>query len=68
MTELKSPLGETFRDRKVIDEKGGAGKSTFLKFLCSQKEGLKFKKLPLDRPDRIRMMVCKMTEKEDVVY
>ena len=69
LNELNSPLGETFRDRKVIwiqDEKGGAGKSTFLKFLCSQKEGLNFKKLPLDRPDRIRMMVCKMTEKEDV--
>ena len=69
LNELNSPLGETFRDRKVIwiqDEKGSAGKSTFLKYLCSQKEGLNFKKLPLDRPDRIRMMVCKMTEKEDV--
>ena len=69
LNELDSPLGETFRDRKVIwvqDEKGGAGKSTFLKYLCSQKDGLNFKKLPLDRPDRIRMMVCKITEKEDV--
>lgn len=69
LNELNSPLGETFRDRKVIwiqDEKGSAGKSTFLKYLCSQKEGLNFKKLPLDRPDRIRMMVCKITEKEDV--
>jgi len=69
LDELNSPLGETFRDRKVIwiqDEKGSAGKSTFLKYLCSQKEGLNFKKLPLDRPDRIRMMVCKMTEKEDI--
>ena len=69
LNELNSPLGETFRDRKVIwiqDEKGSAGKSTFLKYLCSQKEGLNFKKLPLDRPDRIRMMVCKMTQKEDV--
>lgn len=69
LNELKSPLGETFRDRKVIwiqDEHVIAGKSTFLKYLCSQKEGLNFKKLPLDRPDRIRMIVCKMTEKEDV--
>ena len=69
LRELQSPLGETFRDRKVIwvqDEKGGAGKSTFLKYLCLQKDGLIFKKLPLDRPDRIRMMVCKMTEKQDV--
>lgn len=69
LNELNSPLGETFRDRKVLwvqDEHGAAGKSTFLKYLCSQKEGLNFKKLPLDRPDRIRMMVCKMTEKEDV--
>jgi hypothetical protein len=69
LNELYSPLGETFKDRKVIwiqDECGGAGKSTFLKYLCSQKEGLNFKKLPLDRPDRIRMMVCKITEKEDV--
>ena len=48
LNELYSPLGETFRDRKVIwiqDEHGGAGKSTFLKYLCSQKEGLNFKKL-----------------------
>ena len=69
LNELNSPLGETFRDRKVIwiqDEKGSAGKSTFLKYLCSQKEGLNFKKFPLDRPDRIRMMVCKITQKEDV--
>lgn len=69
LNELNSPLGETFRDRKVIwiqDERGSAGKSTFLKYLCSQKEGLNFKKLPLDRPDRIRMMVCKITQKEDV--
>ena len=60
---------EFLRDRKVIyvkDDKGGSGKSTFLKYLCSQKDGLNFKKLPLDRPDRIRMMVCKITEKEDV--
>lgn len=69
LNELNSPLGETFRDRKVIwiqDERGSAGKSTFLKYLCSEKEGLNFKKLPLDRPDRIRMMVCKITQKEDV--
>ena len=69
LNELISPLGETFRNRKVIwiqDEKGGAGKSTFLKYLCSQKDGLNFKKLPLDRPDRIRMMVCKITDKEEV--
>jgi len=69
LNQLKGPLAKTFRGRKLIwiqDEHGGAGKSTFLKYLCSQKEGLNFKKLPLDRPDRIRMMVCKVTEKEDV--
>lgn len=37
-----------------------------MKYLCLQKEGLNFKKLPLDRPDRIRMMVCKITQAEDV--
>lgn len=66
---LESPLGETFRSRKVIwvqDPKGGSGKSTFLKYLSLNQEGLKVKKLPLDKPDRLRMMVCKIVEREDV--
>lgn len=66
---MNSPLGETFRQRKVIwiqDPAGGSGKSTFLKYLSLKDEGLKFKKLPLDKPDRIRMMACKILQKEDV--
>lgn len=69
LDELKSPLGETFRDRKVIwiqDPKGGSGKTTFLKYLCTSQNGLAVKKLPFDRADRIRMMVCKITQKENV--
>ena len=69
LNELNSPLGETFRQRKVLwiqDPAGGSGKSTFLKYLGLKKDGLKFKKLPLDKPDRIRLMVCKIVQKEDV--
>ena len=66
---LESLLGETFRSRKVIwvqDPKGGSGKSTFLKYLSLNQEGLRVKKLPLDKPDRLRMMVCKIVERENV--
>lgn len=52
----------------VQDPSGGAGKSTFLKWLSvSQHEtGISVKKLPLDKPDRLRMMVCKIIERENV--
>ena len=71
LRELKSTLGKTFRDRKVVwvqDSVGGSGKSTFLKWLSvNQNEtDLRVKKLPLDKPDRLRMMVCKILQNEDV--
>lgn len=57
------------RDRKVFwleDTLGGAGKSTFSKFLSFGQKDWKVKKLPIDKPDRIRMAVCKIVQKEDV--
>lgn len=57
------------RDRKVIwiqDILGGAGKSTFSKYLSFGQKDWKVKKLPLDKPDRLRMAVCKIVQKEDV--
>lgn len=65
LNELRSPLGDTFKARKVIwvqDPSGGAGKSTFLKWLSVSKHetGISVKKLPLDKLDRLRMMVCKI--------
>lgn len=69
LNELKSPLGETFKQRKVIwiqDPTGGSGKSTFIKYLSLSKNELAVKKLPLDKPDRLRMMICKILENENV--
>lgn len=60
---LESLLGETFKSRKVIwvqDPKGGSGNSIFLKYLSLNQEGLRVKKLPLDEPDRLRMMVSQL--------
>ena len=57
------------RDRKVIwiqDVNGGAGKSTFLKYLCFGQKDWNVKKMPIDKPDRIRMAVCKIVQKENV--
>ena len=58
------------RDRKVIwvqDPTGGAGKSTFIKFLRFGKPlGLNFKKLPLDHCDRLRLSICKICNETDV--
>lgn len=34
--------------------------------MALNQEGLRVKKLPLDKPDRLRMMVCKIVEQEDV--
>lgn len=69
LNELNSELGRIFKDRKVIwvqDPKGGSGKTTFLKYLCTRQDGLSVKKLPFDKPDRIRMMVCTVTQKENI--
>ena len=66
---LKSPLGDTFRSRKVIwvqDPVAGSGKSTFIKYLSLAKNGLAVKKLPLDKPDRLQMMICKILENANV--
>lgn len=57
------------RDRKVFwiqDNIGGAGKSTFLKYLSFGQKDWQVKKMPLDKPDRIRMAICKIVQKEDV--
>jgi|GEM_PF-4589285 len=48
------------------DPKGGSGKTTFLKYLRTSQDYLAVRKLPLDKPDRIWMMTCKLVEKEDV--
>ena len=67
--ELQGPLGESLRDRKVIwvqDPVGGSGKSTFLRFLRFGQTALTVRKLPLDRPDRLRMFVCKVAEQTDI--
>ena len=69
LNELTGPLAESLRDRKVIwvqDLVGGCGKSTFLKFLRFGQSGLIVRKLPLDRPDRLRMFVCKVAEQTDI--
>ena len=69
LRRLKSSLGQTYRERKVIwvqDPKGGSGKSTFLRYLSLNQAELRVKKLPLDKPDRLRMMICKIVMKEDV--
>lgn len=57
------------RDRKVIwvqNPNGGAGKSTFLKYMSFGQKDWRVKKLPIDKPDRIRMAICKIVQKEDV--
>ena len=66
---MEGPLSESLRDRKVIwiqDFVGGSGKSTFLKFLRFGQTSLTVRKLPLDRPDRLRMFVCKVAEETDI--
>lgn len=69
LNELRSSLGRTFRQRKVLwvqDLVGGAGKSTFIKYMSLSNSEFKMKKLPLDKPDRLRMMVYKILQNEDV--
>ena len=67
--ELRLLEHSEHRDRKVIwvqDITGGAGKSTFSKYLSFGQKEWQVKKLPLDKPDRIRMAVCKLVLKENV--
>jgi hypothetical protein len=67
--ELKLLEHSEQRCRKVIwvqDVNGGAGKSTFSKYLSFGQKEWKVKKLPLDKPDQIKMAVCKLVLKESV--
>lgn len=67
--QLIKELRETDRSRTVFwvqDPKGGSGKSTFLKYLCFGNNEFKTKKLPIDKPDRIRMGVCQIVKNENV--
>lgn len=69
LAEMEGIENSNKRDRKVIwvqDTKGGAGKSTFSKYLSFGQKDWHVKKLPLDTPDRIRMAVCKIVQKENV--
>ena len=59
------------RDRKVLwlqDKLGRTGKSRFIKHLAmnSQKLGIVCKKIPIDRPDRIRAALTKLSKKANV--
>ena len=69
LQEIKIIENDNARDRKVFwieDSNGGAGKSTFSKFLSFGQKDWQVKKLPIDSPNRIRMAVCKLLQKEDV--
>lgn len=69
LQEIRVVDTDKARDRKVFwieDSNGGAGKSTFSKFLSFGQKEWKVKKLPIDNPDRIRMAVCKILQKDDV--
>ena len=69
LAELERIYNSSERDRKVIwlqNVLGGAGKSRFLRHLSFGQQNWKVKKLPVDKPDRIRMAVCKIVQKEDV--
>ena len=69
LQEIKIIENDNARDRKVFwieDSTGGPGKSTFSKFLSFGQKDWKVKKLPIDSPNRIRMAVCKILQKEDV--
>ena len=58
-----------FRDRKVIwiqDMLSGQGKSTFIRYLASNEKnlGMGIEKLPIDRPDRIRSAIIKLSKRK----
>lgn len=60
--------GNEIKDRGVIwiqDLYGGAGKSTFIRYLISNKE-LKVAKLPMDSTDRIRSALINIAKKDDI--
>lgn len=67
--ELRKLDKSSKRDRYVIwieDGVGGSGKTTFAKYLGFGQKEWNVKKLPFDKPDRIRHAVCKLVQKEDV--
>ena len=60
-----------FRNRKVVwvqDIIGGQGKSTFIRYLAAneKKLGMGIEKLPIDRPDRVRSAIIKLSKKKNV--
>ena len=56
-----------FPDNTMTDETvGGSGKSTFVKYLRFGNSGLSVRKLTLDKPDRLRMVICKISEEYDI--
>lgn len=59
------------RDRKVIwiqDVLGGQGKSTFIRYLAANETnlGMGIEKLSIDRPDRIRSAIVKLSKRKNV--
>ena len=60
-----------FVGRKVIwvqDSLGGQGKSTFIRYLAMNEKhlGIGVEKLPIDRPDRVRSAVVKLSKRKNV--
>lgn len=60
-----------FRNRKVVwiqDIIGGQGKSTFIRYLAANEKslGMGIEKLPIDRPDRVRSAVIKLSKRKNV--
>ena len=60
-----------FRNRKVIwiqDMLGGQGKSTFIRYLATNEANLNMgiEKMPIDRPDRVRSAIIKLSKKKNV--
>lgn len=60
-----------FRNRKVIwiqDMLGGQGKSTFIRYLATNEASLNMgiEKMPIDRPDRVRSAIIKLSKKKNV--
>lgn len=62
-----------FRNRKVIwiqDTLGGQGKSTFIRYLATNETslGMGIEKMPIDRPDRVRSAIIKLSKKKNVDF
>lgn len=65
---LLAKKGKEIKDRGVIwvqDSSGAAGKSTFIRYLVSNKE-FKVAKLPIDSTDRLRSAIINISKKQDV--